>query len=145
MMDGLTNLKICVAKQAKQTFQYKKIKMKLYKTNAAIWFNKTYRIKKITPNYIKIRISGNNTRTQRTGGVKKSVEFIRLCIKLEIIKELYYDARPNKSQDLRCKTSQTNVPVQEDQNEIIQNQCSHLVQQNMQDQAHNTKLHKNKD
>jgi hypothetical protein len=32
-------------------------------------------------------------------GINNSVEFIRLCIKLEIIKELYYDARPNKSQD----------------------------------------------
>ena len=38
MMHGLTNLKICVAKQAKLIFQYKKIKIKLYKTNAAIWF-----------------------------------------------------------------------------------------------------------
>jgi len=29
-----------------------------------------------------------------------------LCIKLELIKELYYDARPNKSQDtrLRCRS-----------------------------------------
>jgi len=80
-MHGLTNLKICVAKQAKLIFQYKKIKIKLYKTNAAIWFNKTCRIKQLTPNYIKIRIK-------------------ELCIKLELIKELYYDARPNKSQEL---------------------------------------------
>jgi len=43
-MHGLTNLKICIAKQAKQIFHYKKIKIKLYKTNAAIWFNKTSRI-----------------------------------------------------------------------------------------------------
>jgi len=61
----LTNLKICIAKQAKLIFQYKKIKIKLYKTNAAIWFNKTCRIKQLTPNYIKIRIKGNNTRAQR--------------------------------------------------------------------------------
>jgi len=61
---------------------------------------------------------------------------------LELIKELYYDARPNKSQDLRCKTSKTDIPVQEDQNKIVQNQCGHLVQQNMQDQSTNTKLHK---
>ena len=45
MMHGLTNLKICVAEQAKLIFQYKKIKIKLYKANAAIWFNKTCRIK----------------------------------------------------------------------------------------------------
>jgi len=37
---------------AQQIFHYKKIKIKLYKNNAAIWFNKTYRIKQLTPNYI---------------------------------------------------------------------------------------------
>jgi hypothetical protein len=52
---------------------------------------------------------------------------------LELIKELYYDAGPNKSQDLHCKTSKTDIPLQEDQNKIIQNQCGQLVQQNMQD------------
>jgi len=68
-MHGLTNLKICVAKQAKLIFQYKKIKIKLHKINAAIWFNKTCRIKQLTPNYIKIRIKGNNTRAQRTENI----------------------------------------------------------------------------
>jgi len=29
-----------------------------------------------------------------------------LCIKLELIKELYYDARPNKSQDLKLYVAQ---------------------------------------
>jgi len=28
-------------KQAKQVYHYKNIKLKLYKNNAAIWFNKT--------------------------------------------------------------------------------------------------------
>jgi len=45
MMHGRTDLKICIAKQAKQIFHYKKIKIKLYKTNMAIWFNKTCRIR----------------------------------------------------------------------------------------------------
>ena len=40
-MHGLPNLKICIAKQAKQIFLYKKIKIKLYKNNATIWFNRT--------------------------------------------------------------------------------------------------------
>ena len=40
-MYGLPNLKICIAKQAKQIFHYKKIKIKLYKNNALIWVNKT--------------------------------------------------------------------------------------------------------
>jgi hypothetical protein len=39
-MHGLPNLKICIAKQTKQIFHYKKIKIKLYKNNAAIWYNK---------------------------------------------------------------------------------------------------------
>jgi len=30
-----------------------------------------------------------------------------LCIKLELIKELYYDARPNKSQDSHSIVSET--------------------------------------
>ena len=43
-MHGQPNIKICIAKQAKQIFQYK-IKIKLHKNNAAIWHNKTCRIK----------------------------------------------------------------------------------------------------
>jgi len=41
-MHGQPNLKICIAKQI---FQYKKLKIKLHKNNAAIWYNKTCRIK----------------------------------------------------------------------------------------------------
>jgi len=37
----------------------------------------------------------------------------KLCIKLVSIKELYYDARPTKYQDLHCKTSKTDIPLQE--------------------------------
>jgi len=37
----------------------------------------------------------------------------KLCIKLVSIKELYYDARPTKSQDLLCKTIKTDIPLQE--------------------------------
>jgi hypothetical protein len=55
MMHGQPNIKICSAKEAKQVFQYKKIKIKLYKNNGAIWYNKTCRIKQLTPNYINIR------------------------------------------------------------------------------------------
>jgi len=52
-MHGQPNIKICIAKQAKQIIQYKKIKIKLYKNNSAIWYNKTCKIKQLTPNYIK--------------------------------------------------------------------------------------------
>ena len=44
-----------LAKQAKQIFQYKNIKIKLYKNNAAIWYNKTCRIKQLIPTYINIK------------------------------------------------------------------------------------------
>jgi len=52
-MYGQQNIKIFNAKQAKQAkhvYQYKKIKIKLYKNKAAIWYNKTCRIKQLTPN-----------------------------------------------------------------------------------------------
>ena len=39
MMHGQKNIKLC---DAKQVYHYKNIKLKLYKNNAAIWFNKTY-------------------------------------------------------------------------------------------------------
>jgi len=41
--------KICDAKQAKQVYQYKNTKIKLYKSNAAIFYNKTCRIKQLIP------------------------------------------------------------------------------------------------
>jgi len=43
-------------------------------------------------------------------------------------KGIIKDARTNKSQDLHCKTSKTDIPLQEDQNKIAQNQRGHLVQ-----------------
>jgi len=48
------------AKQASIIYEYKNIRRKLYKTNAAIWFNKTCRLKEIKPNYIGIRINGSD-------------------------------------------------------------------------------------
>jgi len=71
-MHGLPNLKICIAKQAKQIFHYKKMR-----------------------NFILCNL------------------YKKLCINLVSIKELYYDARPTKSQDLHCKTSKTDIPLQE--------------------------------
>jgi len=56
-MHGQQNITICDAKQAKQTHQYKNIKTKLYKNNAAIWYNKTCRIKQLIKQlYIKLVI-----------------------------------------------------------------------------------------
>jgi len=65
-MHDQPTIKICNAKQASQIYQYKKIKIKLYKNNAAIWYNKTCRFKQLIPTYTNIRINGNNPRCQRT-------------------------------------------------------------------------------
>ena len=45
------------AEQAKQVYQYKNTKIKLYKNNAAIWYNKTCGARQITPNYANIKTS----------------------------------------------------------------------------------------
>ena len=66
MMLGTTNIKFIDAQKAKLAYQYKNTKRKLYKTNAAIWYNKTCRQKRLTPKYIRIRINGNNQQCQRT-------------------------------------------------------------------------------
>jgi hypothetical protein len=52
-MHGSMNIKFINAKQTIDIHAYKNTKRKLYKTNAAIWFNKTCRGKELTPNYIK--------------------------------------------------------------------------------------------
>jgi hypothetical protein len=39
-MNGLMNVKFVNAKQAQATYQYTNIERNLYKTNAAIWYNK---------------------------------------------------------------------------------------------------------
>ena len=59
-MHGSENVKFASAQQAKQIYQYKNPKEKPNKTNTAIWCNKTCRQKHLTPNYISIKINGNN-------------------------------------------------------------------------------------
>jgi hypothetical protein len=46
--------------QANPTTQFMNTKIRLLKANAAIWFNKVCRSKHLTPNYINIKVSGNN-------------------------------------------------------------------------------------
>jgi hypothetical protein len=58
-MHGQRNIKFSNVKQAKQIHQYKNTKTKVYKTNAAIWYNKTCRPKQLTPKYISIKVNGN--------------------------------------------------------------------------------------
>jgi hypothetical protein len=65
-MHRSTNIKFTNAKQSIEVYTYKNIKWKLYKTNAAIWFNKTCREKELTPNFINIRLNGNNQQCNNT-------------------------------------------------------------------------------
>jgi hypothetical protein len=65
-MRGGTTIKIIYAQQTKLRKKYKNTKLKLLKTNAAIWFNKMCRIKQLQPNYINIRIHGNKLQDKKT-------------------------------------------------------------------------------
>jgi len=65
-MHGNTKVKFSEAKQARDVYNYKNIKRKLYKTNAAIWYNKICRQKQLTPSYINIRIKDKNQQCQST-------------------------------------------------------------------------------
>ena len=65
-MYGTMNIKFSNAKQAVEVLQYKNTKRKMYRTNAAIWYNKTCRQKKLTPAYVNIHINGTNQQCQRT-------------------------------------------------------------------------------
>jgi hypothetical protein len=44
-MHGSMNIKFMNAKQATKTYAYKNTKRKLYKTKAAIWFNKQFALR----------------------------------------------------------------------------------------------------
>jgi hypothetical protein len=66
MMHGQKTIELCNAEQTKQVYQYKNTKIKLYKNNAAIWYNKTCRARQLTPTYVNIKIKGTNSRCQRT-------------------------------------------------------------------------------
>jgi hypothetical protein len=66
---------------AKLVYLYKTIKIKLRKNNAAIWFNKTCRIKQLTPTYINIRVNGNNK------GIVHQVGKLAIIISLRMVNE----------------------------------------------------------
>jgi hypothetical protein len=72
-MHGQQNIKFVNAQQAKQVYRYKNAKEKLYKTNAAIWYNKTCRPKQLTPEYISIKINGDNPQCRKT--IKAAIHY----------------------------------------------------------------------
>ena len=73
----------------------------MYRINAAIWYNKKCKLNGITPNYINIKVNGNNKQSQRTK---------EKCIKLVLIKPIYDDAWKHNNQIRRLYRS-TNLGV----------------------------------
>jgi hypothetical protein len=58
-MQGTNNIKLTSAQRGSEIYQYKNIRVKLYKTNAAIRFKRMRRQFPITPNYICIKVNGS--------------------------------------------------------------------------------------
>jgi len=95
------------AQQANLAYQYKNIKRKLYKTNAAIWYNKICRQKRLKPKYINIRINGKNQQCQRT--YKAAINFrINQEIKYLYIKKQKLNERLYKHA-LQCSNDWRNL------------------------------------
>jgi len=59
-------MKFINAQQAKIYNIYRNTKLMLLKTKAAIWYNKMCRTMNLQPNYIAIRINGQNPPENRT-------------------------------------------------------------------------------
>ena len=93
-MHGTIDIKYIEAKQTKEIYQFKNTKRKLYRTKAAIWYNKICRQKRLTPAYINIRINGKNQRCQKTLGTaiqyRLNQEIKFLYIKKLKLNELLY-------------------------------------------------------
>jgi hypothetical protein len=64
-MHGST-MKFSNTQQAKIYNSYQNTKLKLLKTNAAIWFNKMYKIKHLKPSYIHFKTSGKTPQDIKT-------------------------------------------------------------------------------
>ena len=62
----MKHIKFIDAKHAKDIHQYKNIKQKLLKINAAVWFSKMCKTYNLTPNYVHIKINGKDKRSPNT-------------------------------------------------------------------------------
>ena len=114
MMHGQKNIKLHNVKQAKPVHQYKDTKIKLYKNNAAIWYNKTCkRLLSTGVVYSRLWERGNQTlclcscsswgwACQGPKHVEDSSVTYTLLLNcaLKLVEEivLYYDARSKKHQ-----------------------------------------------
>jgi len=64
-MHGIT-MKIIDAQQEKLCNIYKNTRLKLLKTNTALWFNKMCSIKQMKPNYIHLKRMGKTPHDRKT-------------------------------------------------------------------------------
>ena len=69
-------VKIIEAQQARLCNNSKSTKLKLLKTNAAIWFNKMCKIKHLKPNYINIKINDKSHKTRRPQQMRSNEGYI---------------------------------------------------------------------
>jgi hypothetical protein len=88
-MHGAT-IEIINAQQARLNNIYKNTKLKLLKTNAAIWFNKICRDRQLKLKYISFKINGRKQQDKRT-----TTNAIRFCISQEI--KFFYTRRNSTS------------------------------------------------
>ena len=66
MIHGPSNVQFITAQQAEIIHIYENIKLKLYKCTAAIWYNKTCKLRHLTPRHIHITVNGNNPQCRKT-------------------------------------------------------------------------------
>ena len=65
-IQGTTNQIFQMPNRHKELYTLWNTKRRIYKTNAAIWFNKICRERQLTPGYISIKINGNKQQDKNT-------------------------------------------------------------------------------
>jgi hypothetical protein len=87
-------MRIIEAQQAKLCNTYKNTRLKLLKTNAALWFNKICSIKHLKPNYINFKTNGNKLQDGKTTSnalkfrINQEIKFL-YCKKQNLNTRLY--------------------------------------------------------
>ena len=88
-------IKIDSAQQEKLSSNYKNTRLKLLKTNSAIWVNKMGKVKQLKPSYMNVKINGQRPQDKRTKinairfRINKEIKFL-YCKKQNLDQRLYY-------------------------------------------------------
>ena len=94
-MHGTASLKVIDAKQVKDIYRYKNIRRKLYRINAAIWYNKTCRQGQLISAYVNIRINGKKQQCQKTlrtanqYRINQEIKFLYTKKKIKLNEQLF--------------------------------------------------------